>query len=55
MAPRDKETLIDLIVRLSWFAHDFREDVAELDLNPVVVLERGAGARIVDALIVRGA
>jgi acetate---CoA ligase (ADP-forming) len=55
MAPRDKETLIDLIVRLSWFAQDFREDVAELDLNPVIVLERGAGARIVDALIVRRA
>ncbi len=55
MAPRDKETLIDLIVRLSWFAHDFRDDVAELDLNPVTVLERGAGARIVDALVVRRA
>src|SRR5687767_2873874 len=55
MAPRDKEALIDLIVRLSWFAHDFREDIAELDLNPVIVLERGAGARIVDALVVRAA
>ena len=53
MAPRDKETLIDLIVRLSWFARDFREEIAELDLNPVIVLERGAGARVVDALIVR--
>ncbi|HKA44573.1 MAG TPA: acetate--CoA ligase family protein [Burkholderiales bacterium] len=53
LAPRDSEALIDLIVRLSWFAHDFRNDVAELDLNPVIVLERGAGARVVDALIVR--
>jgi acetyltransferase len=55
MPPRDRERLTDLIVRLSWFAHDFRQEVAELDMNPVIVLERGAGARVVDALIVRAA
>jgi acetyltransferase len=53
MPPRDRQTLIDLIVRLSWFAHDFRAEIVELDLNPVIVLERDAGARVVDALIVR--
>jgi acyl-CoA synthetase (NDP forming) len=53
MPARDREALIDLIVRLSWFAHDFQGEIAELDLNPVIVLERGTGARIVDALIVR--
>ncbi|MBC7779964.1 MAG: acetate--CoA ligase family protein [Proteobacteria bacterium] len=50
--PRDIECLCDLIVRLSWFAHDLREQVVEVDINPLVVFERGAGARVVDALIV---
>ncbi|MGZ5146439.1 MAG: acetate--CoA ligase family protein [Burkholderiales bacterium] len=55
MLPRDRTAVIDLVVRLSWFAHDFRDVVRELDINPLVVFENGAGARIVDALIVRSA
>jgi acetyltransferase len=53
MAPRDREAVVDAIVRLSWFAADFREDVAELDLNPLMVHEKGAGLRVLDALIIR--
>jgi acyl-CoA synthetase (NDP forming) len=52
-APADTEALIELMVRLSHFAADHADDVAEIDLNPVIVHTKGNGVSIVDALIVR--
>jgi acetyltransferase len=51
--PADITALVDAIVRLSWFAHDLAADIAELDINPLLVFERDAGVKVVDALIVR--
>lgn len=48
--PLDVEELVDMMVRFSAFAFD-AEWVAEADLNPVIVLPRGEGVRIVDALV----
>jgi hypothetical protein len=41
-----------LTARLSWLAYDLRDEIAELDLNPVMVLPKGRGAFAVDALVV---
>jgi hypothetical protein len=41
-----------MAARLSWLAYDLRNEIDELDLNPVVVLSQGQGAFAVDALLV---
>jgi acetate---CoA ligase (ADP-forming) len=49
----DVEALVEMMVRLSHFAADYADDIAEIDLNPVIVHAKGSGVSIVDALIVR--
>ena len=44
--------LTNAVVALSWLAHDYKNEIAELDLNPMVVLPQGQGAFAVDALLV---
>jgi acyl-CoA synthetase (NDP forming) len=51
----DTDALIDVIVRLSHFAADHADDIAEIDLNPVIVHAKGQGVSIVDALIIKQA
>jgi acyl-CoA synthetase (NDP forming) len=49
--PADIEALADAIVRLSALAIDLQDSLAELDVNPLFVMERGAGVVAVDALV----
>jgi acetate---CoA ligase (ADP-forming) len=48
----DTEALAKLMVRLSQFAGDHAELIAEIDLNPVIVHAQGEGVSLADALIV---
>jgi acetyltransferase len=49
----DVEAITDCLKRLSQLVVDF-EDIQELDINPLLVYEKGQGCKIVDARIVLG-
>ena len=51
--PADKAALADLMVKLSQFAADHADTIAEIDLNPVIVHGQGEGLTVADALIVK--
>jgi acyl-CoA synthetase (NDP forming) len=49
----DVDALADLMVKLSQFAADHADTIAEIDLNPVIVHDKGKGVSLADALIVK--
>jgi hypothetical protein len=49
----DIDALAELMVRLSRFAADHAEAIAEIVLNPVFVHPAGQGVTIADALIIQ--
>jgi acyl-CoA synthetase (NDP forming) len=53
MPEADTGALAELMVKLSQFAADHADDIAEIDLNPVIVHNKGDGVSVVDALIIK--
>lgn len=49
--PRDVDSIVDIILKVSKML-DENPEIKELDLNPIIVYEKGRGAKIVDARIV---
>ncbi len=50
----DVGAVVDAVVRLSWLAHDYRDVLLELDINPLLVRARGKGCVVVDARVLCG-
>ena len=48
----DLKALTDIMVKVSQYALEHKNTIAEMDLNPVFVYEEGMGAIAIDALIV---
>ena len=51
MGEADKEAIVDTIMKLSRLAEDLGDTISEVDVNPLVVFERGQGVKAVDALV----
>ncbi|MFF8607735.1 acetate--CoA ligase family protein [Streptomyces sp. NPDC015346] len=50
--PADVDALVEVVLRVQRMALELDGDLAELDINPLMVLERGQGAVALDALAV---
>ncbi|MYR21751.1 CoA-binding protein [Streptomyces sp. SID6137] len=50
--PADVDALVEVILRVQRMALELGDHVAELDINPLMVLPRGQGAVALDALVV---
>lgn len=52
--PADTAAVVDILGKFSRLCLDLQRSVAEIDINPLLVFDRGQGARVVDCLIVPG-
>jgi len=51
-ARADIEAVEDLLLKLSQLAEDWKDYIAEIDINPLIVLDEGQGVKALDALVV---
>jgi acetate---CoA ligase (ADP-forming) len=51
--PADIAAVIDIALRFSRLCLDLKDDIAEIDINPLLVFENGRGAKVVDCLMTR--
>jgi acetyltransferase len=50
--PADVDALVDILQKFSRLCVDLKDEVREIDINPLVVFEAGKGAKALDCLIV---
>ncbi len=48
----DIESVCDILVKFSHLCVDLKDSLGELDINPLMVFEKGKGAKALDALVV---
>jgi len=48
----DTAALAEVLIAVSHLAVDLKDDLAELDINPLIVLPEGQGVKLADALII---
>ena len=52
-AAADIDAMIDIVLRFSQLSVDLKNDVDEIDINPLLVFDNGKGAKVVDCLMTR--
>ena len=52
-APADLKSVVDVLLKFSQLCLDLRGAVQEIDINPLLVMHEGQGAKAVDCLVVR--
>jgi acetyltransferase len=48
----DIDAIVDVLLRISRLSRDWEDTIAEIDVNPLIVLDEGRGVRAADALVV---
>jgi len=51
-ARADIEAVEELLLKLSRLAEDWKDYIAEIDINPLIVFDEGQGLKALDALVV---